>query len=216
MPESERGDFGGEAPAVQAFAANDESTKNAREETVAAFETIEPASEYKLVSPEAGSAPPDVPVQAPVGAEGVTPETGGSDSGPGTFSAPVSAWWAASGSEMRKSDEPTEPQADVHTPAATREPETVRRFDPIEPPMTSAARGEAAAGPDPTIAALDLEIVLANAGLELVQTDAQKQARAASQAEAEAGERSGRRPRERKPRPPASAEPLQMVETTRR
>jgi ribonuclease E len=205
--------------------------------TVAEFESIEPASEYKVVAREAASFAQPVPAELsapPLGgereAEGDRSTASESAPAPATVS---SGWWTVpdTGNEPveaaaeRFSSSP-EPHADERPEAVQPEPQTrePQLYEAMErEPMQAfqsqpRAQSQPQTGLDTTIAALDLQIVLANAGLELVQTDAQKQARAAYQAEIDAAvqRQSARPPRERKLLPPASSEPLVMVETARR
>ncbi len=87
-------------------------------------------------------------------------------------------------------------------------PETL----PTAPPV--AVMAVAASAPAPASVQMqfaDLQTVLTNAGLELVQTDASKHAQATAQAASMT--RPARTPRERKPRPQVSNEPLVLVET---
>ena len=87
---------------------------------------------------------------------------------------------------------------------------------PVQPAPAERARSEEIiVVPAPAPMPLDLEATLISAGLELVQTDAEKQARVAYQASLHAAQsaHARRAPRERKPRPIIPDEPLQMVET---
>ncbi|EGD03002.1 ribonuclease E, partial [Burkholderia sp. TJI49] len=85
-------------------------------------------------------------------------------------------------------------------------------------PVAAAAAPEPAPAPAPAIApapaSASLEVVLEQAGLVWVNTDAEK-FRAAQEAAARLP-RPVRAPRERKPLPPVDATPMQQVETMHR